>query len=222
MKESHQQLIEHKHSLLNENFSSADQQRRTDQLITIDQKHHQLLHDHSQQLSHQLFLVQAQLKTFTDQQEHLRTQQQISIKQREHQQQHIDHLDQQLFKQQELLDHQDFRKQTLERHINQINIQHQTTITDKNTQASDLHLRIEQLKKDLRDKTNHSNQIQAQIQLLHNDLRSIRDQLDHLNQHKTLHQEDLLQLDLAILFNDKQINKLSDHKQVNTHSSLSG
>lgn len=221
MKESHQQLIEQKHSLLNEHFSSADQQRRTDQLISIDQKHHQLLHDHSQQLSHQLFLVQSQLKTFTDQQEHLQTQQQISSKQRQHQQQHIDHLDQQLLKQQEFIDHQDFRKQTLERHINQINNQHQTTMTDNDSQASDLHRRIEQLKKDLLDKTNHFNQIQAQIKLLHNDLRSSRDQLDHLNQHKTLLQEDLLQLDLALHFNDKQINTFINHKQVNTNTQLS-
>ena len=120
----------------------------------------------------------------------------------------INKFDQQLLKQQELIYHQDFLKQTIDRRLNKM-------LGEKtNDKYLDFDVKIRELQKEHEKKKNQYDQIQNQMKILNDELRITKRDFEQLIDEKKDFNEKFLQFDLYITLSEKMIKKLNIEKEV--------
>ena len=116
--------------------------------------------------------------------------------------------DQQLFQQQELIYHQDFQKQTIDRRLNRL-------LAEKNNNnLSQSEEKLRQLREDDTKRKSHRDQLENQMKILYEELRLIKHQSNQLITEKTHWQDQLIQFDLYNTLTEKMIKKLNTEKEV--------
>ena len=120
----------------------------------------------------------------------------------------IDKLDQQLLKQQELIYHQDFLKQTVDHRLNRL-------LGEKtNEKYSESDFKIRELRNEHEKKKYQYDQLQNQIKILNEELRIVKRDFDQLNVEKNDFNEKFLHFDLYINLSEKMITKINNEKEV--------
>lgn len=117
--------------------------------------------------------------------------------------------DYELLKQQELIYHHEFLKQTIDRRYNKI-------INEKNAKQKILQSdnQIYDLKAEYERKKLQFNQLNNQIKILQEELRIIKRDFQRLNDEKTNLNDKFLQFDLYITLSEKKIKKINNEKEV--------
>jgi len=116
--------------------------------------------------------------------------------------------DQQLLKQQELIYHHDFIRQTIDRSLNRI-LNEQTQ-----EKVSEFESKIRDLRTEYNMKKTQMNQIENQLKILHDELRIIKRDYEQLDKEKQDFQEKFVQFDLYVVLSEKSIRKQSIKKEV--------
>jgi hypothetical protein len=120
----------------------------------------------------------------------------------------INKFDQQLLKQQELIYHQDFIKQTIDRRLNRMSSER------PNEKYSESDIQIRQLKIEYEKKKTQFNQLQNQMKILHEELRVIKHDFEQLIEEKSEFKNKFMQFDLYITLSEKMIKKINTEKEV--------
>jgi chromosome segregation ATPase len=173
-----------------------------------DQKYQNNLNNQYKKLSENLFLLNNELLSIRKREKQYEFDNQAYRNHIHNTRNQIDKLDQQLLKQQELIYHQDFLKQTIDRRLNQM--LGETT----NEKSSESELKIRELRNEYEKKKSHYDQLQNQIKILNEELRITKRDFDQLNQEKNDFNEKFLQFDLHITLTEKNIKKLNNEKEV--------
>jgi chromosome segregation ATPase len=120
----------------------------------------------------------------------------------------INKFDHQLLKQQELIYHQDFQKQTIDRRLSRIQGE------KANEKNSEFDSKIRELQNEYERKKSQYDQLQNQIKILNEELKIIKHDFDQLIEEKKDFNEKFLQFDLYINLSEKMIKKLNNEKEV--------
>ena len=215
MKHSHEQMLDRKRSLLNQTFSTNEKLSKVDLLLASEQTYQTHLQQQYKALSEQLFLLNKDVFALRQREHEHEIANSASSTQLVHMKTQLAKFDQQLLKQQELIYHQDFTKETIERRVNRLVGEK----SNEKTPESDLKLR--QLRKEFDTKTIHHDQLKLQMKVSHDELRVLKREFDQLSKEKSTFQETFVQLDVNMSSCDKALKRLTRDKEVDTCLTLS-
>ena len=195
--------------VLNEKFSFTEKFSKFEKLIENDQKYQNNLNNQYKKLSENLFLLNNELLSIRKREKQYDLDNQAYHNQIHNIKNQIDKLDQQLLKQQELIYHQDFVKQTVDRRLNRL-------LGEKtNEKYSESDVKIRELRNEHEKKKYQYDQLQNQMKILNEELRIVKRDFDQLNLEKNDFNEKFLQFDLYINLSEKMIKKTNNEKEVN-------
>ncbi|CAF4806020.1 unnamed protein product, partial [Rotaria sp. Silwood2] len=120
LKQHHQQILDRKYVILNEKFSIDEKLSKFEKLMENEQKYQNNLNYQYKNLSETCFLLNNKLLFIRKQEKQYEIDNQAYQNQVHNMKNQINQLDQQLLKQQELIYHQDFIKQTIDRRLNRL------------------------------------------------------------------------------------------------------
>lgn len=208
LRERYQQLLDQKRSILHEQISLEEKQRKFENFVEDEEKYQNHLQQDLKKFSHHAFLLKTEVIHLHQSEKQYDNDHQMLLNQIRHRKHQIHQLDQQLYKQQELIYHQDFTKQAIDRRLNRL-------LGEKKTDpSSELELKRRQLKKDLEERKVHFEQLQTQIKQLRDDLRLIKRDKECLIREKSELQEKFLQFDLYETLSEKSIRQWTNRKEV--------
>ncbi|CAF0975474.1 unnamed protein product [Rotaria sp. Silwood1] len=207
LKQRHEQILDRKYIILNEKFSIDEKLSKFEKLMDNEQKYQNNLNYQYKKLSETLFLLNNRLLFIHKQEKQYEIDNQAYHNQIHNMKNQINRLDQQLLKQQELIYHQDFQKQTIDRRLNRL-------LGEKtNEKYSEFDLKIRELQNEYEKKKYQYDQLQNQIKILNEELRMIKRDFDQLIIDKNDLNEKFLQFDLYITLSEKLIKKLNNEKE---------
>ena len=208
IKRSHEQMLDRKRFLLNQTFSTNEKLSKVDQLMASEQTYQTHLHYQYKKLSEQLFLLNNDVFTLRQREHEYEIANSASSNQLGHMKNHLAKFDQQLLKQQELIYHQDFTKETIERRVNRL-------VGEKSNEKSpESDLKLRELRKEFETKKTHHDQLELQMKVSHDELRVLKREFDQLSKEKSEYHEKFLQLDLNMSSCDKALKRLTRDKEV--------
>jgi len=194
--------------VLNEKFSVDEKLSKFEKLMENEQKYQNNLNNQFKKFTEHFFVLNNELLLIRKQEKQYETDNQSYRNQIHNIKNQINKLDQQLLKQQELIYHQDFLKQTVDRRINRI-------LGEKNNEKySESDLKIRELQNEYEKKKSQYDQLQNQIKILNEELRIIKRDFDQLINEKNDLNDKFLQFDLYITLSEKMIKKLNNEKEV--------
>ncbi|CAF4852873.1 unnamed protein product, partial [Rotaria sp. Silwood1] len=207
LKQRHEQILDRKYIILNEKFSIDEKLSKFEKLMDNEQKYQNNLNYQYKKLSETLFLLNNRLLFIHKQEKQYEIDNQAYHNQIHNMKNQINRLDQQLLKQQELIYHQDFQKQTIDRRLSRL-------LGEKtNEKYSEFDLKIRELQNEYEKKKYQYDQLQNQIKILNEELRMIKRDFDQLIIDKNDLNEKFLQFDLYITLSEKLIKKLNNEKE---------
>ena len=208
LKHRHEQILDRKRFITNEKISIDEKLSKYEKLMENEQKYQNDLNNQNKKFSEKLYLLNNELLVLRKREKQYEFDNQVYRNQIYNIKNQIEKLDQQLLKQQELIYHQDFLKQTIDRRLNRL-------IGEKtNEKYSESELKIRQLQNEYETKKTQYDQLQNQIKILNEELRITKRDFDQLNRDKNDLNEKFLQFDLYITLTGKKINKLNNDKEV--------
>ncbi|CAF2405386.1 unnamed protein product [Rotaria sp. Silwood2] len=207
LKQHHQQILDRKYVILNEKFSIDEKLSKFEKLMENEQKYQNNLNYQYKNLSETCFLLNNKLLFIRKQEKQYEIDNQAYQNQVHNMKNQINQLDQQLLKQQELIYHQDFIKQTIDRRLNRL-------LGEKtNEKYSEFDLKIRELQNEYEKKKYQYDQLQNQIKILNEELRMSKRDFDQLIIDKNDLNEKFLQFDLYITLSEKLIKKINNGKE---------
>ncbi|CAF2823340.1 unnamed protein product [Rotaria sp. Silwood2] len=207
LKQHHQQILDRKYVILNEKFSIDEKLSKFEKLMENEQKYQNNLNYQYKKLSETCFLLNNKLLFIRKQEKQYEIDNQAYQNQVHNMKNQINQLDQQLLKQQELIYHQDFIKQTIDRRLNRL-------LGEKtNEKYSEFDLKIRELQNEYEKKKYQYDQLQNQIKILNEELRMSKRDFDQLIIDKNDLNEKFLQFDLYITLSEKLIKKINNGKE---------
>ncbi|UJR21235.1 hypothetical protein I4U23_024330 [Adineta vaga] len=206
-KQHHEQILDRKRFILNENITIQDKLSKLEKSMENEQKYQNNLNSQYKKLSETFFLLNNEVSSICKREKQVDIDNQIHRNQLHNSKNQIQKLDQQLFKQQELIYHQDFLKQTVDRRLNRL-------LGEKsNEKTSESELKIRQLQNEFQKKKAQHIQLANQMKILQEELRIIKRDFNQLNEEKNDSNEKFLQFDLYINLSEKMIQKLNTEKE---------
>jgi chromosome segregation ATPase len=201
-------MLDRKGFVLNAKFSLDEKLSKFEKLLENEQKYQNNLNHQYKKLTENLFLLNNELLLIRKREKQYEIDNQAYRNQIHNTKNQINKLDQQLLKQQELIYHQDFLKQTIDRRLNRI--------IGENTNEKHLEsdLKIRELQNEYEKKKSQYDQLQNQIKILNEELRIIKLDSNQLITEKNDLNEKFLQFDLYITSSDKIIKKINTEKEV--------
>ncbi|CAF1269971.1 unnamed protein product [Adineta steineri] len=207
LKQQHKDIINRKSFILNEKFTINEKLSKFDKLMENEEKYQKKLNGQYKKYSEVFFLLNNELLSLKKREKQYDLDNQTYRNQIHSIKYQINKFDQQLLKQQELIYHQDFLKQTIDHRLNRI-------LNEKmNEKSSESDLKINELQNEYKKKKSQYDQLQSQIKLLHEEIRLIKRDFDQLIEEKNELNEKFLQFDLYTNLSDKMITKLNDEKE---------
>jgi chromosome segregation ATPase len=193
---------------LNEKYSLEEKLLKFEKLFEDEQKYQNHLNSQHKKSTKIFFILNNELSSIRQRERQYEIDHQAYRNQIHNIKNQINKFDQQLLKQQEVIYHQDFVKQTIDRRLNRI-------IGEKtNEKYSESDLKIRQLKTEYENKKSQVNQLQNQIKILHEELRMIKHDFDQLTEEKNDFKNKFIQFDLYITLSEKMIKKINTEKEV--------
>ncbi|CAF1386454.1 unnamed protein product [Rotaria magnacalcarata] len=207
LKKRHEQILDRKYYILNEKFSTDEKLVKFENLMESEQKYQTNLNHQYKKLSEIFFQSNNKLLFIRKHEKQYEIDIQAYQNQIHKMKNQINQLDQQLLKQQELIYHQDFIKQSIDRRLNRL-------LGEKtNEKNSEINLKIRELQNENNKKKYEYDQLQNQIKILNEELRIVKRDFDQLMIEKNDLSEKFLQFDLYTTLSDKLIKKLNDEKE---------
>ncbi|CAF0873509.1 unnamed protein product [Adineta ricciae] len=207
LKQRQEQILDRKQFTLNENITIQEKLSKLETSLVNERKYQTSLNHQFKTFSEHLFQLNNELSSLRKREQQFDINNQTYRNQIQSIRNHIHRLDQQLFKQQELIYHQDFLKQTIERRLNRL-------LGEKsNEKSSETESKIRQLKNDFEKKKSEHDQLEYQMKVVHEELRIVKRNFDQSNTEKNEFNEKFLQFDLYTNLSDKMMKKLNDEKE---------
>jgi chromosome segregation ATPase len=211
LKQRHEQMLDRKGFVLNEKFSIDEKLSKFEKLMENEQKYQIKLNNQYKNLTEHLFSLNNELLLIRKREKQYEIDNQSYQNQMHNIKNQINKLDQQLLKQQELIYHHEFIKQTIDRRLNRISGE------KNNEKYSESDLKIRELKIECETKKTQYDQLQNQIKILNEELRIIKRDLNQLTDEKNDLNDKFLQFDLYITLSEKMIKKLNTEKEVKNY-----
>lgn len=209
MKYRCEQIVDRKCFVINEKFSIDEKLSKFEKLMINEENYQKNLNNQYKKFIENLLILNNELLLMRKHEKHYEDDNESYRNQLQHIKNQINKFDQELLKQQELIYHHDFLKQTIDRRINRI-------LSEKNNNEkliqSDQQNR--ELKTEYENKKSQYNQLQNQLKILHEELRIIKRDFDQLNEEKNDFNNKFIQFDLYTTLSEKMIKKLNNEKEV--------
>ena len=209
VRQHHSELLERKSFILNSKYSTEDKLSQLDKSFELDRNYHQYLCTRQSQFTEQLFHLNNELSQIHQREKQYQLENHSSQNQLDYLHNQLLKFDQQLFQQQEVIYHQDFHKQTIDRRLNQLLGEK----TKEKYSTSDEKLR--QVQEEFTKNKSHYDQLQQQMKIVREEVRLTKQECQQLINEKNQWKNQFLQLDLCHTLTEKMIKKITTEKEVN-------